>query len=391
MKKRQNIRVVIVGGGFGGVKTALELSNKPGFEVTLISNTTNFEYHGALYRTATGNSPMEVVIPLREIFERSKNVDIVLDSIAHLYPESRAIKSETGTIYEYDALVLALGNEINYFGLEDMESKTFSVNTIRHTMALRHEFITQFKSGKSVSVAVVGGGPSGVELAGEIKNFARKVTHKYGRAYHEPRVMLIEGTDRLLPMFDPKLSAKVEKRLKKLGVDVHLNTKVDACEKSKICLSSGDIATDIIVWTAGSKIPDFYAVNEKCFTLERGRIVVDKFLRVKGQKDIFIIGDNAATKYSGMAQTALYDAKFLARNFVRIRKNIKPLEYQPRKPVYIVPVGDNWAVMQSGRRKVSGYNGWRVRRKADLAILRNFEPYKQALKRWRRGTKQADY
>lgn len=390
MKKKQTNRVVIVGGGFGGVKAAMELSNKPGFEVTLISNTTTFEYHGALYRAATGNSPMEVVIPLREIFKRARNVTLVLDKINRFNPKSKAVQGQDGTIYAYDTLILALGSVINYFGLDGMEEKTFCMNTIPHTIALRHELVTQFKSSQQVTVAIIGGGPSGVELAGELDNFARKVSDRYQKKYVQPKVILIEGADRLLPIFDPVLSAKVYKRLQAQGVELRLSTKVNSCELGKVCLNTGDIDADIIVWTAGAKLPEFYDANQ-VFELERGRVKVDQFLRVKDMPGVFVIGDNAATKYSGMAQTALYDAKFVAANLVAVHAGKKAREYRPQQPIYVVPVGKNWAVLNSPKHQLSGYRGWLVRRRADLAILRNFTPYKQALKRWRKGNQPAHY
>lgn len=392
MKKTQHKnRVVIVGGGFGGVKTALELANKSAFEVTLISNTTNFEYHGALYRTATGNSPEEVVIPLREIFEKAKNVNVVLDKINRLHSEANNVRSETGTVYEYDTLVLALGNEINYFKLENMDERTHNINTIKCTIALRHELSSQFRTGKEKSVVIIGGGPSGVELAGEISHFAEKVAAKYGKKFVQPKVQLIEGADRLLAVLDPVLSARVYKQLKKLGVEIHLGTSVNACEEGKVCLSSGDIDADVIVWTAGSRPSVFYENNAREFKLERGKVMVDNYLRAKGHKNIFVVGDNAATQYSGMAQTALYDAKYVAKNLVKLHAKHDADVYIPKKPVYTVPVGKGWAVLQTEKHQLSGYRAWVFRRRADLEIFKNFEPYKQAVRRWRDGNRSANY
>ncbi len=390
-KKKQTNRWVIVGGGFGGVKAAMELANKPGIHVTLISNTTNFEYHGALYRTATGNSPSEVAIPLREIFKRARNVEVVLDKIASVHPSIHAVKSESGHGYEYDGLILALGNQVNYFGLEGMEEKTYCLNTISHTIALRHEFINLFKSGKPSTVAVIGGGASGVELAGEITDFAGKVAAKYRKKYVAPKVLLIEGADRVLPAFDPVLSARVYKQLQKKGVELHLSTKVNSCEIGKVCLNTGDIQADVIVWTAGSKLPAFYDQNAKHFSFERGRVVVDDFLRAKGHENIFIIGDNAFTKYSGMAQTAIHDAKYLANNIVRFHQSKKTIPYDPKKPIYVVPVGKGWAAYSTDKHQFSGARAWMLRRRADLWVFRNFEPNGKALKRWRHGNRSADY
>lgn len=390
-KQHKNIRVVIVGGGFGGVKTALELANKPGFDITLISNSTNFEYHGALYRTATGNSPSEVAIPLREIFQRANNVSVILDSIASVHPADHAVKSEMGHGYEYDILVLALGNQVNYFGLEGMEGKTHSLNTVPATIALRHEFITLFKTGKPSTVVVVGGGATGVELSGEITDFAAKVAARYGKQLTPPKVVLIEGADRVLPMFDPVLSAKAYKQLKKKGVELHLNAKVESCEAGKVCLNSGDLDADVIIWTAGSKLPAFYDRNQKHFKIDHGRVVVDQYLRAEGHKDIFVIGDNAQTKYSGMAQTAIHDANFVASNLLRFHRGKKIVGYRPRKPIYVVPVGKRWAVFSSDASQLSGYRAWLIRRRADLWVFKNFEPYGRAVKRWRRGNRSAAF
>lgn len=385
-------KVVIVGGGFGGVKTALELANKPGFEVQLISTQMNFEYHGALYRSATGHSPMEVVIPLKTIFRRSKNVELILDTIASINPKRKVLRSETGREYVYDLAILAMGNDVNYFGIAGMDQHSFAMTTIPQTIALRNKLVELFKRPiVSPTVAIVGAGPTGVELAGELREFARRVASKYNRHVVHPKVILIEGADRVLPMLDPLLSAKAYKRLQKLGVELRLNTKVNACEPGKVCVPQGDIEADAIVWTAGSAPVSFYAEQPRVFKLERGRVVVDKFLRAERHSDIFVLGDNANTPYSGMAQTALHDAKFVARNLLRARKGTPAVAYRPWHPLYVVPIGEKWAVLQTEKHQISGYRGWLARRRADKWIFRNFLPYKAAIKQWRRGNKMARF
>lgn len=392
MNKTKTNRVVIVGGGFGGIKAALELSNKPGFEVVLMSQTSNFEYHGALYRSATGHSPMEVVIPIRDILKRSKNVTFVLDSAKTIDPKAKIIKSEVGNSYKYDQAILAMGNVINYFGIDGMEQNSFCMTTIAETIMLRNKMTELFKKpGATPTIAIVGAGPSGVELAGEIGSFARRIARKYRTRMAHPKVILIEGTDRVLPMFDPILSARVYKRLQKMGVEMRLNTKVNTCETGKVCLSTGDVDADLIIWTAGSRAVDFYMNQPKIFELERGRVKVDEFLRAKGTNNIFVIGDNAFTPFSGMAQTALHDAKFVTRNMLRVAKDKEPVEYRTLKPTYVVPVGERWAVLQSNKHKLSGQQAWLMRRRADLWIFENFQPYKQAVKTWRKGNRMARF
>lgn len=388
MKQHKTHKVVVVGGGFGGVKTALELANKKGFAVQLISTHYNFEYHGALYRSATGHSPLEVVIPLERIFKRARNVELTLDTIAAINPKRKVLRSETGTEYAYDIVVLAMGNQVNYFGIDGMDTHAFAMTTVPQTIALRAKLIELFKQpGATPTIAIVGAGPTGVELAGEVQTFARRVSHRYRNRLAHPKVVLIEGSDRVLPSFDPVLSGKAYKRLQSLGVELRLSTRVDSCEPGKVCLAGGDLEADVIVWTAGSKAVDFYAQHPRVFKLERGRVHVDKYLRAEGHNDIFVIGDNANTPFSGMAQTALHDAKFVVRNLLRMQRHTPAVAYRAWHPLYVVSIGDKWAVLQTEKVKRSGYRGWVVRRQADRWIFKNFLPYKEAITQWRRGNK----
>lgn len=384
-------KVVIVGGGFGGVKTALELANKPGFEVTLITLNGNFEYHGALYRSATGHSPLEVVIPLRVIFKRAKNVQIVLDKIVYIHPARRCVTGETGQVYDYDYAVLAMGNVVNYFGIEGMDKHSVSMSTIAETIELRRQLIQLAKGRKQeLDLAIIGAGPSGVELAGELPSFLRRVAKNHGVAAKKLNIMLIEGAPRVLPMLNEKASHKTKHQLKKLGVQIHTNTTVNSCEPGKVCVNTGDLMADLIIWTAGSRPVDFYNQFPKVFPLHKGKVKVDEHMMVDGQQHIYVIGDNAFTPFSGMAQTALHDAKFVAKDLQLLRKGRRRVEYRALHPIYVIPVGPGWAILQTAKGVVSGYRGWLVRRKADLWIFRNFEPYKQAIKTWRKGNRLAD-
>jgi NADH dehydrogenase len=383
---RKHLHIVVVGGGFGGVKTALELANKRGINVTLISQGMNFEYHGALYRTATGRSPMEVVIPLRDIFKRAKNVSVVLDTVTKIDPKMKRIESEAGNVYAYDKVVLALGNVTNYFGIEGMEQNTATMTTISNTMVLRHKLIALMRSKKeTVHIAVIGAGASGVELVAELPYFAELVAKKDKRKLKKLELTLIEGSDRVLPLLRPEASDIAHRKLESQGIALRLNTRVNACEPGKVCMDTGDINADLIIWTAGSRPADFYTENAKVFEMERGKAVVDHFLRAKGHNDVYVIGDNAKTPYSGMAQTAIHDAKFIARNFLAMTRGAHQTLYRAWHPIYVVTVGPNWAVVQTEKKISSGRTGWRVRRQADLWIFRNFEPYKKAVKTWRKG------
>jgi NADH dehydrogenase len=387
---RKKLRVVIVGGGFGGVKAALELSRQPEVSIQLISDSTHFEYHGALYRSAVGHSPKEVVIPLKEIFENTKNVQVVLDKISYIDDKKKLVVGSGGEIYFYDKVIFSLGSTVNYFGIDGLKEHSETMHDISSTLRLRKKMVDVFSTPKHrpVRIAIVGGGASGVELATEVKTFAELIAKNHKLPKPNVRVILIEAGDRLLPNLSPKASKIIAKRLIKLGVEIYLNLAVESCEEGNLCLSAGNIGADILIWTAGVKPVEFYNANSQVFTLERnGRVAVDDFMHAQGHKDIYVIGDNAQTKYSGMAQTAIYDAKYVAKNIIaEINKN-KVSRYRAQKPIFVITGGGKWAVVQINNRVISGARGWRIRRKADLAIFRNFEPYQQAIKIWRAGNK----
>lgn len=389
-ENKKTTKVVIIGGGFGGIKTALNLANKPGFKVQLISDNTRFEYHGALYRSAVGHSPMEVVIPLKDIFKNAKNVELVLDSVGFIDAQKKIIVSLTGNSYRYDKAVFSLGNTVNYFNIKGLEEHTETMHDILSTISLRKKLVELINKGSKtpLRIAIVGAGASGVELAGEIPQFANLVAKKYGNKPPKIQVVLIDGASQILPLLSPKASLKTTRRLKKLGVELHLNILVKSCKNGTLCTNTGELKANLIIWTAGSKPVDFYSVNGSVFTLGRGgRVVVDEYLRAEGQPNIYVIGDNADTRYSGMAQTALSDANFVSRNLIRQKQSKNLKVYRSRKPLYVVTAGPKWAVVEKGNRITSGRRGWTVRRKADLAIFKNFQPYKQALKTWRSGNK----
>lgn len=389
----KSLKVVIVGGGFGGVKTALELANKPDVKVTLITQRSSFEYHGALYRSATGHSPKEVSIPLRDIFADAKNVEVVLDTVVRINEQDRLVGGEMGEKYAYDFLVLALGNVINYFGIEGMDKHSYSMDNISSTLNLREQLKQQLskESKKPLKVVVIGAGASGVELSGELHQFAKLVAAKHSIKPRKLDVTLVEGSDRVLPAFTERASRKAAKRLKKVGVKLRLNTRVNSCEPDKVCVSGDDLAADIIVWTAGASPASLYAKHPYIFELDRGRAVVDSHLRAVNQPYIYVIGDNAATKYSGMAQTAIHNALYVAGDILANQAGKRHRDYKPKPPIYVVPIGPGWAVYQKGSVVRTGRFGWRVRRNADLEIFRYFEPYEKAIKLWAAGNEMVDF
>ncbi len=387
------MKLVIVGGGFGGIKTALEFSGYKDVEVKLISNNSNFEYNAALYRSATGHSPMEVVLPLTKIFEDDPNIEVILDEVVDIDIHKKVIMSQTGNSYRYDNAVLALGQVINYFGIEGMGDNSYSLDSVRNTIKLRERLkeVVLARSVDNPHFIVIGAGPSGVELAAELNSFAREISNKYQVMQKRFRVTLIEGADRVLPGFDPKSSAKAKKRLEALGVEVRLECKVTKATKNAVMADGNTISANTVIWTAGFKNNAFYEDHKSVFELSKGgRVVVDK--RLMAADNVYVIGDNAQTPYTGMAQTALYDAVFVAADIKKQIVKEKRLNYKPKAPMYVVPVGGKYAVFTSEMIKLHGYVAWLLRRVADLRLFAYFEPFKDAIKTWRKGNKRAtDY
>ncbi len=387
------MKVVIVGGGFGGVDLALLLANQEGVEVSLISKSSNFEYHAALYRSATGRSPREVVIPLSNIFDMHDRVDIIQAEITQIDPDKKHVISEDSEQYHYDLLVLAVGQEINYFGIDGLEENSYSLDTIKNTIRLRQHIrdVVVNSSKQKPHFAVVGAGASGVELSAELNTFAHSIAKKNNLEPKVFKVSLIEGADRVLPALKPKISANAQKRLQTLGVDLMLNQKVQSADKTSLILESGKLEADTIIWTAGNRNNHLYRSHEHLFKFAKNtRVIVDKHLQVG--KDIYVIGDSADTKYSGMAQTALHDAEYVAADIVAQLKNAVRVAYVPRMPIYIVPVGHRYAVFQSKHFTLYGFPAWIMRRAADFRLFTEFEPLKRAVKTWRKGNQRAvDY
>lgn len=377
-------RIVAVGGGFASVKLALELADHSEYEITLISPHDQLEYHGALYRSATGRSPLEVVLPFREIFA-GKNVTIVNDLVTELRAQTKELKGQSGRTYSYDALVLGLGYEIEYYGIRGMREHAESIYTIFDTINLRNTLRDKLiaKKGQDIDIVMVGGGPTGVEASSDIELFSKIVADKYHVEPAKPTVTILDRAPRILPTLLPEVSEIAMRRLEELGVQTQLGVEVDHCTAKHVSLKDGQvIPADVIIWSAGSRASSFFERYPDIFSLDpRKRVVINEYMQANSP-DIYVLGDSASTKYSGMAQTAITDAIQLAQNFIRSAKNEQIEPYKPILPTYVVPIGHGWAVAQIGDEIAIGADGWKVRRDADYFVLSNFLPEEKAKEHW---------
>lgn len=377
MKKN---RVVIVGGGFAGVKLALDLANDSRFHITLISDRPDFHNYPTMYLTATGGKRMISSIPLQELFA-GKRVELVIDPIVSLDRSAKTVKTKSKRLIPYDGLVLAMGVVTNYFGIEGLADYSFSIKSPEGAEQFKRHLHQQLIDQKKPdpSYVVVGGGPTGVELAGALPGYLRGLLKNHNIPRRRIHVDLIEAAPRILPRSPRDVSRMVSRHLRKLGVKIYRNTSVQAQTADALMVNGKPIRSHTVIWTAGVMNHPFFA--EQGFQISPNRKVrVDQFLQA--EPGIYVIGDNADTPYSGMAQTALYDGKFMARNLRRLADGDNPKPYVAKRPVYVFPAGPKWAAVQWGGFRIYGRVGYMLRSLADLVAYHDYEPWWKAGKRW---------
>lgn len=388
-------RIVIVGGGFGGVRAALTLSRqKPvATRIILISRDFHFEYYPVLYKVAVGHSPFEVCIPLPEIFAGT-NVEIIEDTISEVDLQQRKLTGKSGSHYGYDYLVLALGSETAYFNIPGLRESALAFKSIHDALRIKnhiHEIF--FKCDRADpaektcvhNIVVVGGGATGVELAGDLAVYARKLAQEHGLEPLIVTVNLIEAAPRLMSMLPPDISAVIKKRLHALGVNVFVNRMVVKGDIDGIFMKDMQMDARTVVWTAGVQPNQLYAAIDGLKRDKRGRIEVDKYLQARGFRDVFVIGDGAATPYAGMAQTANYDGEFVAHNISRRLERGTMRVYKPKKPIVVIPLGLGWGVANFRGIRVYGRLAWWLRQFADFRYLWSILPWRKALAAFRNG------
>lgn len=377
MLKKQ--KILIVGGGFGGIKTALELAGDERFNITLVSDRDYFRYYPTLYHMATGGKLSESSIDLSEIFE-GKRVNIVKD-IAIKIDRDKKIVTGKNDKYGYDSVVFALGVITNYFGIKGLEQFAYGIKSIEEAQELKKHLHQQLSddSKPDINYIVVGGGPTGVELAGSLPGYVKHIMKNHNLKPTRLNVKLVEAAERVMPRMPKPYSIAVQKRLRKLGVTIALDQAVEAETADTLIVDGKPIASHTVVWTSGVANHPFFAANDFYIT-EHRKVSVNKYM--EADEDTYVIGDNADTTYSGMAQTALHNAKFVA-NDLKLRASGKDRkEYKPKKPIYVTPVGARWAAMLWGKTQVFGLGAWVLRSAADFIAYKDLEPWWKAGRHW---------
>lgn len=385
-------KVLIVGGGFAGIRCALDLLNKNvNVEVTLISNKNYFEYYPAMYRVASGSSPLEARIQLDEIFS-GKNITIELDTVTGVDVEAMRVFGIENN-YDADFIVLALGSENNVYNIGYLENMSYSFKSVQRAVELKERvrYLVLEQKNKNltnnsmVNFIVVGSGPSGVELAGELDYYIDKLCKKNNISRKVAEIELIERGNRILSNLDESVAERVRRRLEKLGVKVKTSIElIDSKNWQEYVLKTSAIETTVI-WTAGVHVNPVCANIKNIKYNEKGRILVNGFLEARNHTNFFIAGDIADTPNAGLAQTAIHDGRYIAKV---ISAKIKGKNYKPYKSIpvgYDIPVGAFWAVFDFAGFRFFGFMGWVMRHLIDIRFFMSILPFPKAIRLFFRG------
>jgi NADH dehydrogenase len=370
-------RIVIIGAGFAGIELSKGLKNK-NFQVVLIDRNNYHTFQPLLYQVATGGlESNSIAYPIRRIVKKSKNLFFRMADVTGIIPESNSIETSCGII-EYDYLVVASGSEPNYFSFEKVKNKMLVLKTVPQALDMRSFILQNFESAllalqrskqeELLNIVIVGGGPTGIELAGALAEMKRYILPAdYPELdFSKMQIYVIEALDKLLSGMSLKSSEKSLKYLNALGVKVILNSKVVDYNGQIIKLANGQIIfSDTVIWTAGVKGSVLKGLNTNISQTNRFR--VNRFSQINNHENIFAIGDVAAMsteKYlSGhpmLAVVAIQQARHLARNFIRLNQGKTLVPFSYRNKGTMVTIGKNKAVVDLPFMNMSGVFAWFV-------------------------------
>ncbi|MEP1095325.1 MAG: NAD(P)/FAD-dependent oxidoreductase [Cyclobacteriaceae bacterium] len=392
-------RIVIIGGGFGGLKLAKGL-RKAKAQVVLLDRNNFHTFQPLLYQVATaGLEPDSIAGPLRKSFEGNPNYFFRMVKVTGIDAAKNEIETAVGNL-SYDYLVIANGSVTNYFGNDEMKKKVLPLKRIVHALNLRSHILQNFEQAvltkdqsklqQMMNIVVVGGGPTGVEVCGALSELKKHILPKDypDLDFSQMSIHLIEGTGRLLNGMSDASGENSLKYMERLGINVKLNTRVEGYENDVVQLSDGSIESSTVIWSAGVRGNILDGMDAS--SIERSRILVDEFNRVKGSDNIFAIGDVALmqTKDSPnghpmLAPVAMQQGTHLAANF---KKYFKEKEMQPFKYLdkgSMATIGKNKAVVDMpGGFHVKGLLAWLIWMFIHILYLIGFRNKLIALNNW---------
>jgi NADH dehydrogenase len=376
--------VLILGCGFGGLWAAQGLRKAP-VEVTVVDRTNHHLFSPLLYQVATGGlSAPSIAAPIRHILARQRNTAVLMGEVKRIDKQERSVTLEDGSRMRYDFLVVATGAAHSYFGRDEWAPYAPGLKTLEDALEIRRRMLTAFeraeretdpaKRAQWLTFVVIGGGPTGVELAGQFSEIARHTLKGEFRRIdpHSARVVLVEGASRILSAYPPGLSTKAQLQLERLGVTTWVGKMVTGVDAEGVSLGSDRISAKTVVWAAGVAASPL--VRSLDAPLDHaGRVKVEPDLSIPGHPEIFVIGDLASLEgVPGIAPAAKQMGRLTARNIVNA------LNGRPRKPFryrdwgQLATIGRNSAVAVIGRLKLSGYIAWLMWLLAHVYFLINF-------------------
>lgn len=391
-RARRKPEIIIIGAGFGGLAAARGL-RRARANVTLIDRQNHHLFQPLLYQVATAAlSPADIAAPIRAIVRNYRNTRVLLDSVASVDTAGHRVLLESGTALPYDALVIATGARHSYFGRDAWAADAPGIKTIDDAIRVRSKILVAMERAETdrqenpvtrdqhLSFVVIGGGPTGVEMAGAIAELTRHAAdldfrHLSPSCIH---VMLVQSADRLLPAFPPALSEKAKQSLEALGVEVRLGERVTDIGSNMVMIGERRIPAAVIVWAAGVKASP--AAQWLGATADAaGRVIVRPNLSVPGHPDIFVIGDTAAVTgrddrpVPGVAPAAKQQGQHVARIIAAtVRRRKPPGAFRYKDYGNLATIGRKRAVADFGRTQLSGFSAWLVWSTAHLFYLSDF-------------------
>jgi len=370
-------KVVIIGGGFGGMSAAKKLE-KADVEVTLVDQRNYHLFAPLLYQVATGQlSPSHIATPIRSMLKRQKNTKVVLGTVETIDSEAKTVTLADGTVLPYDYLIVAVGATHSYFGRDEWAPLAPGMKTIEDAERIRRNLLAAYEKAEKetdparrkalMTFVVVGGGPTGVELAGAIGELAH---HTLVNDYknidtRQSRIYLVEALPRILPMYDEDLAANATRSLNGFGVEVKTNSMVTNIDETGLNMGDTRIDAGTIIWAAGVQVSPLTRQLAGVAELDRaGRVPVTAELHVAGHPELFVIGDAASVKNAegkpvpGVAPAAMQQGEWAATN---ITNRIAGTAYQPfvyKNRGSLAVVGRNAAIADINGKKFTGPAAW---------------------------------
>ncbi len=375
-------QVVIIGGGFGGLYAAKSLG-KVAVNVTLVDKRNFHLFQPLLYQVATGTlSPADISSPLRSVLNSSKNTKVLMGEVVDIDPQARKVILRNEEL-PYDSLIVATGVSHHYFGNDDWATVAPGLKTVEDALEMRRRIFVAFEAAEKetdpekrrawLTFVVVGGGPTGVELAGAIAELAYSTLKNDFRNINtaEAKILLLEGMDRILPPYAPELSAKAEASLQRLGVTVQTKTLVTNIADSVVTMRQGEQVEQIpartILWAAGVKaslMGEVLALRTGAELDRVGRVIVEPDMSVPGHPNIFVVGDLGNFSHQngkplpGVAPVAMQQGQYVAAQIQQQLQgnSLIPFRYFDRGNLAVI--GRNSAVVDLGFVKFSGFLAW---------------------------------